>query len=81
MLNVISFSFSDIHGGFVGLVITQTMRLVGVIQWGIKQTAVLENHMTSVERVLEYINIPREDAFQSPSGKKTIVLVLIDRTQ
>lgn len=57
------------------------MRLVGVIQWGIKQTAVLENHMTSVERVLEYINIPREDAFQSPSGNKIIVLVLIDRTQ
>jgi ATP-binding cassette subfamily C (CFTR/MRP) protein 4 len=50
------------------LAITQAIGLTGMFQWGMRQAAELENHMTSVERVLEYTNVPQESALESPPG-------------
>ncbi|KAF5303188.1 hypothetical protein FQA39_LY10101 [Lamprigera yunnana] len=47
-------------GGDVGLVVNEFLSLMGVLQWGINQWSELENHMTSVERILEYNNIETE---------------------
>lgn len=43
--------------------------MTGALQWGIRQAAEFENQMTSVERVIEYTNIPQETTFESPQGK------------
>ncbi|KAK4879111.1 hypothetical protein RN001_007257 [Aquatica leii] len=46
--------------GNIGLVIIQTIQLLGQLQMGVKLTTETENHMVSVERVLEYTAIERE---------------------
>ncbi|KAK4879947.1 hypothetical protein RN001_008093 [Aquatica leii] len=61
---IIIFSFlifkSDTPVGKVGLAITQAFILTRYLQWGIRQWAELENHMTSSERILEYKDIQKE---------------------
>lgn len=57
----------------MGLTITQTMALVGLVQWGIRQWAVLENQMTSVERIIDYSNSPQERNFESSPGKNNVL--------
>lgn len=68
-------TISDVYGGFVGLAITQTMALVGLVQWGIRQWAVLENQMTSVERIIDYSNSPQETNFESSPGKNNLLFL------
>ncbi|EDV43276.1 uncharacterized protein Dana_GF16604 [Drosophila ananassae] len=58
------------YSGDVGLAITQSMNLVLMCQAGMRQTVELENMMTSVERVLEYANIPSEPAYETPESVK-----------
>jgi len=55
-------------GENVGLAITQAMGLTGMVQLGIKQTAALENSMTSVERIVEYSSVDSES--ESSADKK-----------
>ncbi|KAI8046520.1 probable multidrug resistance-associated protein lethal(2)03659 [Drosophila gunungcola] len=56
--------------GEVGLAITQAMGMTGMVQWGMRQSAELENTMTAVERVVEYDEIEPEGEFESRVGKK-----------
>ncbi|XP_017154836.2 probable multidrug resistance-associated protein lethal(2)03659 isoform X2 [Drosophila miranda] len=56
--------------GQIGLAITQAMSMTGTVQWGMRQSAELENSMTSVERVVEYRNLQAEGEFESPADKK-----------
>lgn len=34
--------------------------LTGLIPWGMRQSAEMENHMTSVERIIDFTSIERE---------------------
>ncbi|XP_034472333.1 probable multidrug resistance-associated protein lethal(2)03659 [Drosophila innubila] len=56
--------------GLIGLAITQAMSMTGMVKGGMKQSADLENSMTSVERVIEYRHLKAEGEFSSPTGKK-----------
>lgn len=47
-------------GAEVGLGITQATALTGMVQWGMRQSAEVANQLMSVERVLEYEELPVE---------------------
>ncbi|KNC31637.1 putative multidrug resistance-associated protein lethal(2)03659 [Lucilia cuprina] len=64
------FVFAPENGGDVGLAITQAMGMTGMVQWGMRQSAELENTMTAVERVVEYDDIEPEGELESKEGKK-----------
>ncbi|XP_055375264.1 probable multidrug resistance-associated protein lethal(2)03659 [Condylostylus longicornis] len=66
----LSFFLFGGNGGNVGLAITQAMGLTGMVQWGMRQSAELENTMTSVERVVEYESIDPEPPLESDPDKK-----------
>lgn len=57
-------------GGNVGLAITQAMAMTGMVQWGMRQSAELENTMTAVERVVEYETVDPEDELESSPDNK-----------
>lgn len=42
------------------MIVTQYISLTGILQWGMRQWSELENHMTSVERVMEYTEVKSE---------------------
>lgn len=44
--------------------------MIGLCQWGMRQSTELENQMTSVERIVEYAELPSEPPLDSsPSNK------------
>ena len=43
--------------------------LTGMLQWGVRQSAEVENLMTSVERVMEYSQLEEEDEPSKPGNK------------
>nr|XP_012230280.1 PREDICTED: probable multidrug resistance-associated protein lethal(2)03659 [Linepithema humile] len=70
----------NFSGGEVGLAITQVMSMTGIIQWGMRQSAEVENQMMAVERVLEYIqlspepNLKDRGAFLKKKDKQNLAL-------
>lgn len=52
--------------GQVGLAISQATALTGLLQWGMKSSAEVSNQLMSVERVLEYKNLPAEKQPEDP---------------
>nr|CAD7455364.1 unnamed protein product [Timema tahoe] len=71
-ISLVTFSFllmEETFGGNVGLAITQSLGLVGLLQWGIRQSAEVSNSMMSVERVLEYKYLEEEPLLESAPDK------------
>ncbi|XP_033865352.2 ATP-binding cassette sub-family C member 4-like isoform X1 [Acipenser ruthenus] len=51
---------NELEAGNVGLALSYAITLVGMFQWGVRQSAEVENQMTSVERVLDYTELENE---------------------
>lgn len=70
---IVTFSFFAIEnalpGGNVGLAITQSLGLIGLFQWTVRQSAETENQMTSVERILLYNNVEHEKTLNTHPPK------------
>uniref|UniRef100_A0A1L8DV41 Putative peptide exporter abc superfamily protein n=2 Tax=Nyssomyia neivai TaxID=330878 RepID=A0A1L8DV41_9DIPT len=64
------FLMGDAYGGNVGLAITQAIGMTGMVQWGMRQSAELENTMTAVERVVEYQTVDPEGQLEATGDKK-----------
>ncbi|KAJ8674819.1 hypothetical protein QAD02_010605 [Eretmocerus hayati] len=73
----VSFSFlifrENFTDGQVGLAITQVLAMVDKVRWGMRQSVQVTNQLTSVERVLQYTQIPPEEQLREtiPSAGKT----------
>ncbi|KAK5646546.1 hypothetical protein RI129_005010 [Pyrocoelia pectoralis] len=69
-ITIIIFSFviskTDTLAGLVGLAISQSFSLTGLLKWAARQWAEMETQMTSTERVLEY----RDTIVEVSSGNK-----------
>ncbi|XP_046622338.1 ATP-binding cassette sub-family C member 4-like [Neodiprion virginianus] len=61
----------NILGGSVGLVISQSLTLNGMVQWGIRRSTELVSQMVSVERLLQYTDIPKEGPFTTDKPPPT----------
>ncbi|XP_052217717.1 ATP-binding cassette sub-family C member 4-like isoform X4 [Dreissena polymorpha] len=60
----------SLNAGLVGLSMTYAMTLMGMFQWGVRQSAEVENQMISVERVLDYSRLPSEAPLEAPNDRK-----------
>ncbi|KAM9802671.1 ATP-binding cassette sub-family C member 4-like isoform 1-T1 [Syngnathus typhle] len=55
----------DMDPGKVGLALSYAVTLIGMFQWGVRQSAEIENMMTSVERVVEYAELKSEAPWET----------------
>ncbi|KNC46969.1 ATP-binding cassette [Thecamonas trahens ATCC 50062] len=57
---------SSISPGFLALALVYALQLSGAFQWAVRQSSVVENLMTSVERELAYARLPPEADRETP---------------
>ncbi|XP_039997776.1 multidrug resistance-associated protein 4 [Xiphias gladius] len=55
----------QLDAGSVGLLLTYSVTLMVMFQWGVRQSAEVENMMTSVERVVEYTELESEAPWET----------------
>ncbi|XP_063281818.1 ATP-binding cassette sub-family C member 4 [Pelobates fuscus] len=54
-----------LNAGQVGLALSYAVTIMGSFQWGVRQSAEVENLMISVERVMEYTQLEKEAEWES----------------
>lgn len=72
----------SLEAGDVGLALSYAVTLMGMFQWGVRQSAEVENLMTSVERVMEYTELENEAPWETkkpPPGWPSKGLITFDQ--
>ncbi|KAG2494935.1 hypothetical protein HYH03_006870 [Edaphochlamys debaryana] len=59
----------------LGLALTHTLNLATLMQWFVRQSAELENSMTSVERMVAYTQLPTEPQEPTQQGGKAVAAI------
>ncbi|CAG9863420.1 unnamed protein product [Phyllotreta striolata] len=63
-------NYESVSSGSVGLIISHSIILTGMVQYGVRQSAEIASNMVSVERVLDYTKLEKEGPFESLPAKK-----------
>ena len=58
---------NQISAAEAGFALTYSLLLTSLFQWGVRQSAEVENMATSVERIIQYGDLPPEGTFYPPS--------------
>jgi ATP-binding cassette subfamily C (CFTR/MRP) protein 4 len=58
---LVDISVGEVNGSLVGLALSQSLILTGMLQYGMRQTAEVVNQLTSVERVMQYTHLESEN--------------------
>ncbi|KAM7392240.1 hypothetical protein PAMA_007390 [Pampus argenteus] len=59
---------AELSPGIVGLAVTHSLQVTGILSWIVRSWTDVENNIVSVERVKEYADTPKEAAWTLPSG-------------
>ena len=60
--------FLQVSTRLVGLALSYTLQLAGLLQWAVRQTAEAENEIVSVERILGYTTLDQEPPTVAAGG-------------
>lgn len=59
----------NIDSGLVGLLMTYTISVTGSLNWLVRSASEVEQNIVSVERILNYADLPSEAATEVPERK------------
>ncbi|ODN02104.1 Multidrug resistance-associated protein 4 [Orchesella cincta] len=62
--------FKGSNSAVVGVSISCAMTLTSMVQWGMRQSAEVENHLIAFERVQQYCSLPSESSLESTPDQK-----------
>ncbi len=60
------FSRGSLSGGLAGLSVSYSLQMTGTLNWLVRQSTEAETQMVSVERVLQYSQVPQEPPAELP---------------
>ena len=66
-------SITALASSEAGLAVSSALWITGALQWGIRQATEVENHMTSVERVIDYSRLTPEAPAETAPGTQPII--------
>ena len=61
----------SISAAEAGFALTYSLLLTSLFQWGVRQSAEVENQMTAAERIMQYGDLPPEGVFYPPQQHRT----------
>ena len=66
---------NSISAAEAGFALTYSLLLTSLFQWGVRQSAEVENQMTSAERIIQYGDLPPEGVFYPPTRRGQAAVV------